>query len=125
MSDSGQPLVTWDLSQGVAVARLRYSPRRQFEEYEHISRELAAIADTEGVSAIVLNLAELDYVSSRFLGILVGLHRELAREGGKLAVCRMRPEPLSAFRLSRLDRGIAVFASEEEARTAFGESRSD
>lgn len=124
MNGSEQSLIAWESSEGLATARIRYSQQRRFEEYEQISRELGAVAETEGVKAMVLNLAELEYLASRLLGVLAGLHHKLARDGRTLSLCRVRPEALRAFKLSRMDRIIPVFTSEEEARAAFAKLRS-
>ena len=120
METPEQPHITWTLSEGMAVCRFRYARHRPLEEFDEISRELNAVADAEGVRAVLLDLAAYDHITSRFLGILAALSKKLSIGSRKLAVCRMRPEAQRAFTGSALDRLIPLYASEEEARSALG-----
>ena len=120
METSKQPHIAWTLSEGVAVCRFRFAQHRPLEEFDEIGRELNAVADADGVQAVLLDLAAYDHITSRFLGILAALSKKLSIGNRKLALCRMRPEAQRAFTVSGLDRIIAVYTSEEEARTALG-----
>ena len=122
---------TWTRSGGVLIAHLRYVRILQFEEYAALETELNGLAETEvyppqaapratrGIDAVIINCDALEYFTSRLLGILAALSRKLRDAGRKLAVCRLRPEPLRTFRICRLDSIIPVYPSEQEAREAF------
>ena len=112
--------ITWVVSNGLAVVRFRYERFRALEEYEEIDEEVNSAAAAEGVRAVVVNCDVLENFPSRLLGILAGLSKKLSKDGRKLAVCRLRPEPLRVFRLTRLDTLIPVYAGEDEARAALG-----
>lgn len=120
METPDQPHIAWALSEGVAVCRFRYTGHRPFEEFDEIGRELNAVADGDGVRAVLLDLAAYDHITSRFLGILAALSRKLSKGKRRLAVCRMRPEAQRAFTVSGLGRIIPLYASEEEAQAALG-----
>ncbi len=116
--------ISWTISDGVVVVRLRFAPRIAFDAYDEISHELACAADVEGGGGVLVNFEALDHLTSRLLGIMVALSKTLSAGGRALAVCRMRPEPLRAFRACRLDASIPVYPTEEEARVALSKAGS-
>ena len=107
--------ILWEIGGNVALVRLRYVSAFRFEEYEPLLNELNGVAGTAGVTVMVLNLETLEHFPSRMMGLLTALSKTLGR---KLLVCRLRPEPLRAFKLCRLDALIPVFPGEDEAREA-------
>ena len=74
-------------------------------------RDLAA----EGVRLIVVDLAEVDFMDSSGLSALVSGLRALRERDGSLHLCRPQPQPLTALRLTMLDRVFPIFATPEEA----------
>jgi len=121
METGKQPHVAWTLSGDVAIVRFRYAPQRGFDQYEEIRNELSTVAEDERARAIVLNLDVFEHITSRFLGLLAELARQLSADGRRLALCRMRPTAERAFRISGLDRIISLHASEEDARAALAD----
>ncbi len=110
--------ISWRLSQGVAVVRLRFAQLRRYEAYDEMAEELRSVADAESVKAVLLNFDAIDHLTSRMLGIMTVLSKKLSAEARTLAVCRMRQQPLRAFRVCGLDSIIPVYPTEEEARAA-------
>ena len=53
------------------------------------AKELAAAAD--GVSRVVVDLSYFQVVPSFLLGTLIGVHLRLAKAGGKMKLCGLRP----------------------------------
>lgn len=110
--------LTWSIDGRTALVRFRFIQLLRFEEYGMIEAELIGVAETPGVESVVLNFDVMEHFTSRLLGILASLSRKLKGNGRRLAVCRLRPEPLRAFRICRMDILIPCYASEEEARAA-------
>lgn len=110
--------IAWDVQDGVALVRFHYVSGFKFEEYDPLEAELAAVADAAGIKAIIVNMDALEYVTSRMLGALTSAAQQARQKGLRLVACRLRPEPLRAFKLTRLDSVIPLYATEDEARQA-------
>jgi anti-sigma B factor antagonist len=78
------------------------------------------VSATDGLTRVVLNLSHLRFVSSLFLGMMVGLHRKLAAIAGSLKVCGLNERSSEAFRTARLDRLIELYDDEPTAIARFG-----
>lgn len=78
---------------------------------------LLAIA-TERKLALVLNLAELDYVSSAGLRCFMLAAKETKTHEGKIMVAALQPMVDEIFRISRFDLLIPVFADLRAALAA-------
>jgi len=96
---------------------------RDTEEFESIHRELNAVADIEDTCAMLINFSGVEFFSSRMIGLLVALHSKLSDRGGKLVLCRLRPEPFRVLMLSKIDTLIPVFDTEEDALNALTASK--
>lgn len=115
-SPEESPPISFEVaSGGIAVVRLNFKRLRDPADANVIAQELSAIADRDDVRAVLINLAVIEHFSSSFIGVLASLRKRLSEGGRKLAVCRLRPEPLRVFRICRMDAIIPVYDSEEEA----------
>jgi anti-anti-sigma factor len=106
------------LDGSVAKVSFRMSGALEFDKLDAIEKELGELIARDGVEGVVINMANIEYFGSRFLGILTALAKKLRRTGRPFALCRMRPTPLKAYNLTRLDTVIPHYASEEEALEA-------
>jgi anti-sigma B factor antagonist len=68
-----------------------------------------------GVLLIVVDLQQVDFMDSSGLSALVSGLRALRERGGSLHLCRPQPQPLTALKLTMLDRVFPIFATPEEA----------
>jgi anti-anti-sigma factor len=95
-------------SGGVRVLKLRGDIRTED------SRLLASTFERlleDGDLDMVLEMAEVGYVTSAALGHIVGLAAVLRRRGGNLAVCALAPEVRKSFAVTRIDKVVEVAAS--------------
>lgn len=67
-----------------------------------------------GVRRVVVDLSLVSFIDSTALGVLVGVHRGLAREG-RLAIAGAGSEVLNIFELTGLDSTFEMFDGLEEA----------
>ena len=81
--------------------------------------ELFAIADRLSESGatkwVVLNLANVQTIRSAAIGILIHFQKRVRDAGGTLKICRVHPDILRIFELTRTDQ---VFDIEERQRDA-------
>lgn len=64
---------------------------------------------------VVLDLENVDYLSSRAVGVILAFFQHLEREGGTLRVCCVQPKLLNVLDQMRLPRLIDLYASVDEA----------
>lgn len=72
-----------------------------------------------GVTRIVLDLSQVEFIDSSGLGALVSLMKSL---GGaqNLVLCGVREAPMSVFRMTRMDKVFTLKANELEALEGLG-----
>ena len=68
-----------------------------------------------GVERVVVNCADLGYVSSVGLGMLVRARSRIAAAGGKINLARIDSNVLKVIRLVNLDRLFSIFETERAA----------
>ncbi len=64
---------------------------------------------------IVLNLANVDFVDSSGLGLLVSIFRRVQERGASLVLCCLCAQVQTIFELTRLHRVFDIYETEEEA----------
>lgn len=74
-----------------------------------------------GASRVVLNLAELDYISSAGLRVLLATAKRLSRQNGRLVLCRLLPSVHDVLRISGLLTIFPIAGDEASARAMTGE----
>jgi anti-anti-sigma factor len=75
----------------------------------------------EDVTALVLDLEGLSYISSAGLRVMLFASKTLLEKDGKFAACSLADSIAEVFKISGFDRIIPVFATRSEALTALSE----
>jgi anti-sigma B factor antagonist len=70
----------------------------------------------------LLDLQDLDYISSAGLGVLMGILREVRNMGGDLKIINMSEKIERVFNLLGFSRLMRIYSKEEEALKAFIEA---
>jgi anti-sigma B factor antagonist len=86
----------------VTIARFTIPRLSEDENIERIGHELFLLVEQYDRRKVVLNLHEVEYLTSSALGKLITLHRKLHRQQGRLVICHMLPEVEEVMRSSRL-----------------------
>ena len=81
-------------------------------------KELSALID-QGSNNMVLNLSQLDYISSAGLGVLIGLAKKLRINEGDLKLSSLPEKIYKIVNLLGFTRILQVFESDHEAINAF------
>ena len=68
---------------------------------------------------IVLDLANLDYISSSGIGVLIGNIKEIRRNKGDIRISSVKPEVYKIFSILELPRIFYFHPNEQEAVGAF------
>jgi len=69
-----------------------------------------------GEGDMIINLAQISYISSSGIRIFVGMVRELGRQKRKLKLCNITPPVKKVFDVVELLDLFEVYATEEEAK---------
>ncbi|MCH7798583.1 MAG: STAS domain-containing protein [Planctomycetes bacterium] len=72
-----------------------------------------------GLRKIIVNCSSLNYISSYGLGILVRLHRRLARHGGNVKIASVKGVIVEVLRLTKLNTIFEIYPDVPRARLAF------
>ena len=73
----------------------------------------------DGVTKILLNLENLDFISSTGLRVILATGKKLAGVSGKLAICSPNLTVMDVLKMSGFSQMFNVFDSEEEALSNF------
>ncbi|MBC8076021.1 MAG: anti-sigma factor antagonist [Chloroflexales bacterium] len=76
-----------------------------------------------GARFLLVDLAEVSFLSSSGLRALLLIRKELMTHGGELRLCGLQPQVHEVFALTGFTQVFAIHANEEEARAAFGQGR--
>ena len=80
-------------------------------EFESTGRALLA----EGKTQLVVDMADLEYISSAGLRGILGLVKAIKAVSGKLAFCSLQPMAAEVFRISGFNAMLTVRDSREDA----------
>lgn len=68
----------------------------------------------EEIFNMVIDLSEVNYISSRGLGILVDIHKR-CQKNGKLVLCGLSKDVMSVFKLTVLNNFFVIVTDQTEA----------
>jgi anti-anti-sigma factor len=99
----------------VTVAHLR--ERRLVEEQlvQALGRELASLVGRPGRATLLLDFRAVENLSSMIIATLVQLQKKAQADGGRVALCGLRPEVAEVVSLTGVDRIVKVFPTEQQA----------
>jgi anti-anti-sigma factor len=86
------------------------------ESLDRVDEVRSAVGDA---TRAVLDLSQLNFLSSLFLGMLVALHRQMEADMGHLKICGIHPDNRESFRFTRLDTMLNICEDEPSALQSF------
>ncbi len=86
------------------------------QEIEKVSRLLIQEGSTPRV---VMNLVDVQFVSSSFIAGLVALHKRLRNAQGKMVLCELSPVVWETLQGAKLDKLLNIADSEQDALDSF------
>ena len=88
------------------------------ETAEQFVRDIEKLVKA-GLTKMIVDCSELEYISSYGLGVLVRLHKRMERHGGNVKIASAHSALLDVIRLARLDRLFEIYPDVPRARLAF------
>ena len=89
------------------------------QNIQMIGDDLFRLVDELGRRKILLNFANVEFMSSAALGKLIRLHQKLAGVGGKLILCGISKGIMEIFELTKLDKMLTIEKDEKKALQSF------
>jgi anti-sigma B factor antagonist len=80
-----------------------------------IGEQLFDLVDNQNRKKILLNFANVEFLSSAALGKLITMNKKAQAANGKLAMCKIAREIIEVFEITRLDRLFKIFKDEQAA----------
>jgi anti-sigma B factor antagonist len=98
------------------VTVVQFIDRRILDEQsiQTIGEQLFGLVDEVGRRKVLLNFANVEFLSSAALGKFITLHKKLQGLGGKLILAGISPEIFEVFEITRLDKYFKI-AKDEQA----------
>jgi anti-sigma B factor antagonist len=78
-------------------------------------RELAKRLTSEGGRYFVLNMADISYIDSAGLGLLLSIYATIRNQGGDLKLLNVGQRVMELLRMMRLDSVFQLYEDEETA----------
>jgi stage II sporulation protein AA (anti-sigma F factor antagonist) len=80
------------------------------EENQIKELEESIMPSVEKVSSekLVLNFADVQFMSSSFLGLLAKIHKRVSEQGGNLALCKVDPSIYKVFEITNLTKVFQI-----------------
>ena len=82
---------------------------------DEIKTEVNRLMGTATGLDMLLDFSNVEFMSSAMLGLLGQLHRKVGAGKGRLKMCSIRPEILTVFKITNLDK---LFSIHKDAPTA-------
>ena len=87
----------------ILILEIQESRISEVPVIDALSREFEAAIENGNCKKILLDLHQVELMSSGMLSVLVRLYRELAERNGRFVLCGARPPVLKVFEMTRLD----------------------
>jgi anti-anti-sigma factor len=84
-----------------------------------VGKELSSLVEELGLRHIILNFGPVKRMSSTMLRKLMAFREQVARAGGRLAVCSLHADLHRAFQSTQLDKVLSIYRDEQEALQSF------
>ena len=108
-----------NVQQGVTVVRFTDAKVIDQRNINLIGSELSGLVEKSGVRKMLVNMENVQYLSSAVLGKLISLAKELRMNTGVLKLCCIAAPIFEVFEITRLDKVFDIYKTEAEALEAF------
>src|SRR5262249_51696461 len=89
------------------------------EKVRSVGKQLLSLSEGVGPRQVVLNFDSVERLSTEMLGKLIALQKKIHAQGGRLALCKVRPQLYEIFKILKLPQVLSIYAEEEEALQEF------
>ncbi|MDQ0339163.1 stage II sporulation protein AA (anti-sigma F factor antagonist) [Caldalkalibacillus uzonensis] len=109
-----------ELSTKEDVLIIRLAGELDHHTAEQLRRKAEQKLSEENINHILLNLADLTFMDSSGLGVILGRYKQISQQGGQMIVCAISPTIYRLFELSGMFKILKFVDSEEQALETLG-----
>lgn len=102
-------------SASISVVRFRDQKIIDPEAIQELGQELFDLVDKDQRHKLVLNFANVEFLSSAALGKLITFEKKAKREGASLILTNISPEIYQVFAITNLDKLFQIKDTEADA----------
>jgi len=106
-------------AKAVHVATVELTKLMDGQGLEEVQQALSNLARQQPGLDLLVDLGNVQFLSSAAIGMLGMLHRKTWGAKGRMKICSIRPEVMQVLKLTRLDSVFDIHASREEALGQF------
>jgi anti-anti-sigma factor len=77
-------------------------------QIKELEESIMPLVEKAGSGKLVLNFANVQFMSSSFLGLLVKIHKRVSEQGGNLALCKVDPSIYKVFEITNLTKVFQI-----------------
>lgn len=104
--------------QGAFVVEFYDSSILNQSEIDSVGQELYSIADKSACSQVIVDLKDVEFLSSAMIGVFIRFKMKLRKNDSELKLCNAKPELLEMLKLTKLDKVFDLYNSRRDALTA-------
>ena len=110
-----------DVSKTNDVTVVKFVDKKILDEagIQELGLELFNLVEHDNRKALLLNFADVEFLSSAALGKLITLDRKVKAAKARMKLCHIRPEILEVFQITKLNKVFDIRGEEAEAIAAF------
>src|SRR5262249_43520306 len=111
------PSIPLELEEVGTVTVIRITGKRLLGQalVDEVSQSLLRLAGDPGRAHLLLDFHTVESLSSSMLAVLLSLRKALHAQGGRLALCGLRPELREAFGITGLEQDLNFHHNKQEA----------
>jgi anti-sigma B factor antagonist len=106
-----------DIEEADGATIATFKDRRLLDEatIEVIGDQLFSLVDDHGYQKVVLDFADVEYMSSSALGKLIKFHKKILAVDGSLRLCNLKPELQKIFKVLALHKVFKIDKNRDKA----------
>lgn len=109
-----------DLTTKDDVLIIRLKGELDHHTAEKLKEQVEQRLEDKSVRHILLNLADLSFMDSSGLGVILGRYKQISQKGGQMIVCAISPTIYRLFELSGMFKILHIAEDEEQALHTLG-----
>ena len=119
------PSLSVEDTDGVTVVNIPNGCMLDGEAIQAVGTKLFDLVDKDSKKNLLLDFADIRFMSSQALGVLLTLRRKAEKGGATIVLTGIREQLMKIFEITNLDTMFSFFDSRDEGLAHFGSAPAD
>jgi anti-sigma B factor antagonist len=106
---------SFQLLDSVNLIEFSFPPVIDAVEFDRINESVLELIDGKTAQPWIVDFAQVDYMGSAMLGLMVNIRQRIKSAGGQLALCNVSPRLTSIIRACSMDRLFKIARTRGDA----------